>query len=178
MIKVVSKDSNYGINFPESINEIKVEHFEAILANVKIPKHYAIVALAFRTTLFDFATAVNKQMNNDVSVTPILMYIDEADKENVRANVGDKVVVTRSSLERGVHLNLPVAISSVNAAGYIQDHRDTYLDIIKFANKNAKDNIYLLEFKIVPVTEISASIDMTKELFDPYITIEDNTQLN
>lgn len=179
MIEVKSDKLNYGINFPTSIYEITADDLKHITHNVKLPKHYCIVALAFTTKLFDFCTAINSNRNTDVSVTPILAKIHDEDVDVVNANVGDKLIVDRSSLERGVHINLKTVISSSVARSYLNSDQELIKNIITKNNKaninkelvsDKSPNIVVLEFKILPVTDISASVPMICDVLDPFIT--------
>ena len=183
MIEIKSDKLNYGINFPTSIYEITSDDLKHITSNVKLPKHYCIVALAFTTKLFDFCTAINSNRNTDVSVTPILAKISEDDVHVVNANVGDKLIVNRSSLERGVHINLKTVISSNVARNYFNSDQELIKNIV---TKNSKaninkdlvsdksPNIVVLEFKILPVTDISASVPIECDTIDPFIVAEGN----
>lgn len=183
MIEVKSDKLNYGINFPTSIYEITADDLKRITNNVKLPKHYCIVALAFTTKLFDFCTAINSNRNTDVSVTPILAKISEEDVHVVNANVGDKLIVDRSSLERGVHINLKTVISSSVARNYLNSDQELIKNIITKNNKaninkelvsDKSPNIVVLEFKILPVTDISASVPIECDTIDPFIVAEGN----
>lgn len=183
MIEIKSDKLNYGINFPTSIYEITSDDLKHITSNVKLPKHYCIVALAFTTKLFDFCTAINSNRSTDVSVTPILAKISEDDVHVVNANVGDKLIVNRSSLERGVHINLKTVISSNVARNYFNSDQELIKNIV---TKNSKaninkdlvsdksPNIVVLEFKILPVTDISASVPIECDTIDPFIVAEGN----
>lgn len=179
MIEVKSDKLNYGINFPTSIYEITSDDLKHITHSVKLPKHYCIVALAFTTKLFDFCTAINSNRNTDVSVTPILAKIHDEDVDIINANVGDKLIVDRSSLERGVHINLKTVISSSVARNYLNSDQELIKNIITKNNKaninkelvsDKSPNIVVLEFKILPVTDISASVPMVCDVLDPFIT--------
>lgn len=178
MIKIKSDKLNYGINFPTSIYEIKADDLKFITQEVKLPDHYCIVALAFTTKLFDFCAAINSNRNTNIAVTPILAKIHEEDIDVVHANVGDKVIMDRSSLERGVHINLKTVISSTSARNYFNEDQDLIKAIItKNSNANVdkelvsdkSPNIVVLEFKIIPVTDISASIPVIHDITDPFI---------
>ena len=183
MIEIKSDKLNYGINFPTSIYEITADDLKRITSNVKLPKHYCIVALAFTTKLFDFCTAINSNRNTDVSVTPILAKIHDEDIDTVNANVGDKIIVDRSSLERGVHINLKTVISSNVARNYLNSDQELIKNIITKNNKaninkelvsDKSPNIVVLEFKILPVTDISASVPIECDTIDPFIVAEGN----
>lgn len=175
MFQIKSEKKNYGINFPTNLNEITKEHLDAITKNVNLPKHYCIIALAFNTKLFDFCTAMNNVKSTNVAVTPILAKIHEEDSKDINATVGQKIITDRTSLERGVHLNLKTVLNSSVVRNYFNDDIELTKSIIaknKIGN-NKSQNIIILEFKIVPVTDISASIDVDANVIDPYIF--DNT---
>lgn len=188
MIEIKSEKMSYGINFPTSIKELTPEVLNVITDGVRLPKHYCIIALAFDTKIFEFCTAMNSNRNTNVAVTPILAKISQEDSEEINASVGDKIIIDRSSLERGIHLNLKTAISSNSARNYFNSDPDlTKAIITKNDNKFIIDkttnrklttaqspNIIILEFKICPVNDIAAAIPMDYKSIDPFL-VRDET---
>lgn len=175
MINIQSKSKSYGINFPTSINELNYDILGIITKDVKLPKHYAIIALAFETKVFDFCAAMNAKHQPSVSVTPILAKISDEDSIEINAVIGDKLIVDRSSLERGVHINIRTSISTNAARNYFNSDPELVKSIMTHSEKDSsvyeikQANIILLEFKIIPVTDISAAIPMNSKNVDPFI---------
>lgn len=178
MITIKSEKKSYGINFPTSKEEITPELLGTITEHVKLPKHYCIVALCFQTKIFDFVTTIKSRANSNVAVTPVLAKIDVEDSELINAAIGDKLIIDRSSLERGIHLNLPVSISSNVARNYFEADPELCKSIMIKDNKDkvsselisAKlSNIIILEFKIVPINDIAAAVPMEHDIIDPFI---------
>lgn len=188
MIEIKSAKMSYGINFPTSVKEFTPEVLETITNGVKLPKHYCIIALAFDTKVFDFCAAINSSRNTNVAVTPILAKISQEDSKEINASVGDKIIMDRSSLERGVHINLKTVISSNAARNYfnsdpdltkaIMTKNDDKIIIDKTASRKltaAKSpNIIILEFKICPVNDIAAAIPMDYQSIDPFLVMDSN----
>lgn len=188
MIEIKSAKMSYGINFPTSVKELTPEVLETITNGVKLPKHYCIIALAFDTKVFDFCAAINSSRNTNVAVTPILAKIAQEDSKEINASVGDKIIMDRSSLERGVHINLKTVISYNAARNYfnsdpdltkaIMTKNDDKIIIDKTATRKltaAKSpNIIILEFKICPVNDIAAAIPMDYQSIDPFLIIGSN----
>lgn len=183
MLEIKSKAKSYGINFPTSVEEITPEVLENITKGVKLPKYYCIVALCFKTKLFEFVTAIDSKRETNVSVVPILAKISEEDAKDINTAVGDKLIIDRSSLERGSHLNLPVMIGSNNASKYIKSDNDLVrtissgnfnkpkidLNINKSLIPANSPTIVVLEFKIVPINTINASVPVDHKVEDPFI---------
>lgn len=176
MLELKSKQKSFGINFPTELSEITPEVLESITAGVKLPKHYCIVALAFRTKLFDFVTSMKNNVNNNVAVTPILAKVAEGCEQDVNACIGDRLIIDRSSLERSVHLNLPTMINSGNAAAYITDDKELVKNITNgtYNSNGTSAKVFILEFKIVPITFISAAVHVKQTIVDPFKTKEVN----
>lgn len=170
MLQIKSKFKDFGINFPTSINEITPEVLNSITEGVKLPKHYCIVAMVFQPKLFEFISAF-KNKNASINVTPILAKIAEGCNNEINASVGDKLIIDRSSLERSVHLNLPIMISSTNAANYINDDKELIKAITagEFNSNNRSARIIVLEFKIVPINCISAATTVNQKIVDPFL---------
>ena len=170
MLQINSKLKDFGINFPTKLNELTPEVLKAITAGVKVPKHYCIVAMIFRPKLFEFVSAI-KNKNSNINVTPILAKVSEGCEDEINACIGDKLIIDRSSLERAVHLNLPIMISSTNAANYINDDVDLIKAITKgeYNEYGESPRIIVLEFKIVPINNISGAIDQINKPYDPFV---------
>lgn len=187
MITIKSKNKNYGINFPTSVEEITPIALQSVLTNVNLPKYHCVVAMCSSVKLFDLVTAISGANKDTITkIIPLLGKINESDNENLNANVGERVIIDRSSLERGVHLTTPFSISSSNAMNYINSDADLKKDILsgkfnsngngqlnKSLTLSASPQIVLVEFKIVPVSSISATIKNDTNYIDPYKTVAD-----
>lgn len=183
MITIKSEKKSYGINFPTSKEEITSDILAEITQHVKLPKHYCIVALCFQTKIFDFVAMIKSRATNNFAVTPILAKIYDEDSNTINANVGDKLIIDRSSLERGIHLNLPIAINSTAARNYFDSDPELIKTIIskkQIVTEDGKacnyydNNIVVLEFKIIPVNDVSAAIPMGSNPTDPFIVRNNN----
>ena len=173
MITIKSEKKSYGINFPTSVSELTPDVLNIITEQVKLPKHYCIVALCFKTALFDFVVAMNSKKEHSVGIVPLLAKINEEDKIDTNANVSDRVILSRSALEMATHISLPVLISTDNARNYFASDNELTKSIINktnpiFSNMTKKDNIIVVEFKILPVSDIKATVPNDGKGFDPF----------
>ena len=180
MITIKSEKKSYGINFPTSVNELTPEVLNEITKQVKLPKHYCVIALCFRTRLFDFVVAMNSKKEQAVSIVPLLAKINEEDKVDANANISDRVILSRSALEMGTHLSLPVIISTDNAQRYFSSDEQLTKSIITrrnpiFTDMTKKDNIIVLEFKIIPVSDIKATIPLDGKGYDPFYVVDEES---
>ena len=189
MLTIKSKKRSFGINFPTTLNEIRKEELIIITENVMLPPHYCVVALCFETKLFDFVAAMNNHKSTNVAVTPIMAKISIEDSQAINANIGERLIIDRTNLERGVHINCKTAISSNAARNYFNSDEELIKNFMTNSSKqiaydtnlqkkvSAKDaaNIIIMEFKILPVNDISAAIANVKTL-DPYVVLADDCQ--
>lgn len=178
MITIKSDKLAYGINFPTSLNELTPEVLKGISEDIKLPKHYCIVALAFKTKIFDFVASMTAKQKTSLGVTPILCKISDEDSKAINAEVGDKIIMDRSSLERGSHLNINISINSNAARNYFEKDKDLVKSILTSTTTSidVTQNIIILEFKICPVNDINAAIPMNYATIDPFII--NDTKLN
>lgn len=179
MIQIKSEKKSYGINFPTSVDELTSDVLTSITEQVKLPKHYCIIALCFKTRLFDFVVAMNSKKEHSISVVPVLAKISEEDATETNAVVSDKVIVSRSALEMGTHLSLPVMISTDNARNYLASDEALTKSIIArsnpiFKDMTKRDNIIVLEFKIIPVSDIKATVPREANGIDPFVIRDSN----
>lgn len=178
MITIKSEKKSYGISFPTSVNELTPEIFDEITKQVKLPKHYCIVALCFKTRLFDFVVAMNSKKEQAVAIVPLLAKINEEDKVDVNADISDRVILSRSALEMGTHISLPVIISTDNARNYFSSDEELTKSIISrrnpiFTNMTKRDNIIVLEFKIIPISDIKATVPLDGKGYDPFCVTDE-----
>lgn len=186
MIKIKSKLKDYAINFPSNVDEITVEDFKEITKNVKLAPNYCIIALCFKTKLFDFVTIVGNKRNATLNVVPSIAAISEDDAKLINGNIGDNIIINRSSLERGIHISLPTIISSSNAEVYFKADKElckaiTTGNLDEYLGEKGKlfaDSIVLLEFKIVPINDIVACLPMNNNITDPFIIDESGNKTN
>lgn len=183
MLLVKSEKKSYGIKFPTSIDEITPKYLKQLTDNVSLVDKYAIVALCARTKIFDFVTMINNPKNSDLSITPILAKISDEDAKTIHAEIGSKIFIDRSSLERGNHVSINTGISTNNAANYFKQdseliksiYNKDYTGIVidkKMNNGLVKSNspeIIIMEFKIVPICDIKGSIKRNVTFIDPFL---------
>lgn len=188
MLLIKSKKLNYGINFPTDLKEITPDVLSNLTANVNLPEYHCIVALCFKTKLFSFVAGIRNNKAHDVGVTPLLAKMSNKDLNKMNINIGDKVIIDRSSLERGVHLPIPTLISTSAAYAYLEKDPNISRAIMTGdinsvlidpnMNKNsAEENspyIYVVNFKIVPVNNIYGSITTDSSVSDPFKYIDAN----
>lgn len=189
MLTIKSKKRKFGINFPTNWREVSVEDLIMITENIMLPPHYCIVALCLETKLFDFVTAINSNRDTNVAVTPLLAKISKEDSETINAKVGERLIIDRTNLERGVHVNCKTAISSNAVRNYFNSDEDLIKSFLtntskevaydtstkqKVSAKNAP-NIIIMEFKILPVNDIAAAVTNTTTC-DPYVVLAENCQ--
>ena len=181
MIKIESKNKNYAVNFPETVSEIKREYLETALASINLPKYHCVVAICTQIKLFDLATAISGNSKDTITkVVPLIGKINNYDNDMLKVTVGERIIIDRSSLERGVHLSTPLSISVDNAMKYINSDSELKKDILsgKFNNtvtninkqlvSGTSPNIVLVEFKIVPVNSIVAAVKSDVNTIDPF----------
>lgn len=171
MLEIKSKHRNYGINFPTVREEITKEVLTELVKSINLPKHYAVIALCSKVRLFDFISSIGSKKDYNVSMDICLAKINEEDNQYLKGEVNETAIIDRSAIERGNHLSVRTMISYVNAANYIKSDSDLYKSILSgdYNENGISPNIYLVEFKIVPVTEIKAIIKDSVAIVDPYL---------
>lgn len=170
MVKIFSEANNYGIKLPIAVNEITPDVLKSIVDGIKIPKHYTIIAMAFKTKLFDFLSTIATKKDYSVQVTNLLAYISDEDKDIVNGEVGDKIVIDRTSIERGNQLTINVCATVDNARRFFDNDKELVRSIItgKHEYLRTTDSVVLLNFKIVPACDIKACIAPNRKQIDVF----------
>lgn len=175
MIKLVSETAHYAITLPESIDEISNEVFDKLTSNITLPRYYCIVALCFKAKLFDLAFTNNKTKNSTLPVTPIMCKISDADSSERQIRVGNRVMIDRSSIERGIHVNIPTGASYSAIVDYFNRYPEYRNKFIKDKELDAirSKHVIVMEFKIIPVTDIVGAVKLNERIDDPYCVDND-----
>lgn len=169
MLKLESKNADYGINIPTEEKEINAEVLEQLLANVTLPKYYCIIALRYKVKLFDLTITAksNTKKQQLVSVVPILAKFNKDDL--TIGKIGDRVLIDPSEIERGSHLNVNTVITPEKIAKYI-DSDETLTKNVIGRKIGDESHIFCLEFKVVPCNSIKGIIvGKVKDPFTEYL---------
>lgn len=175
MLTIKSNKSSFGIKFPTDVSEVTADVLNEITKNVKLPKHYCIIAMCYKTKVFDFVASLKKNVGPTIQMTPLLakVYYEDIADNNPDLKIGDRVIIERASIERGTHLHLPTMVTVANASKYFAKDEELSSAIVKgqynYGNELiTKPEIVILEFKILPVGEIHAAIEPTAIAIDPF----------
>lgn len=176
MITLKNPNVSDVILLPTRISDIKQNDLELLTTNIKLPKYYCIIALCFKTKLFDLAFITGKSKNSLLKVTPIMCKISEEDSKERNINICDRVIIDRSSIERGVHINIPTAVSSNAVINYIDSDQEFKKKLTTDAEyaKLRSQQVIVMEFKIVPINDIYGAVDLKKSYHDPYSYLADD----
>lgn len=160
MIKVESKFKDFGIQIPTDISEITSESLDAILNNVVIAKHYCIVALCQNESLFG---VINSKVVT-VEVMPIIAKISDEDAQLIGMKQMDKIIIDRSTLERGYHLYLKNNVLSPQFVNkYITNDTELTRSITvgTFGQNQGYtkgQKVWFVEFKVIAINDLRAAI--------------------
>ena len=169
MLKIENDVRSYGINIPTSLDEITPAYFENLLKNVKLAKNYCIVALCAKDSLYGCINGYKVQTKTSTTIIPLI-----AKANGYEAEVGDRVIIEPSSLERALHINVPNNVIGYNFIGnYCEEDKEFCENVFKgdigFIQSKIigvpKKSIpcYFVEFKIVPFVDIKATYSMKDE---------------
>ena len=174
MLIIKSQKKDYGVSFPTSLSEITPDILKSVTDHVMLPKHYCIIGMCFKTNLFEFVTKLSKRKDIDIPVTNLLAKINPGEDLGVEHKIGDKVIVNRSAIELGYHLSIPIAIGSQTAYDYFagdEELRKSIIDGSYLKDRGlvkGQDSILLLEFKIIPISSIAATVPVSFKGIDPF----------
>lgn len=171
MIKVESKFKDFGINIPTELSEITSEALETVLSNVVVAKHYCIVALCQNESLFG---VINNKVST-VEVMPIIAKISDEDSKLIGMNKMDKIIIDRSTLERGYHLYLKHNVLSpqfINKFITNDTELTRSITVGTFGQKqgyNKGQKVWFLEFKVIAINDLKAAINSESGNSNPFI---------
>ena len=180
MLIIQGNNKNYGINVPTAEKEITASFLTKVTERVKLNKYQTIVALVMKTKIWDFCMSIrNPKKDQNVAITAKLAKFispnpDEKDGALPIKNmsVGDIVVIDRSSIERGIHLSVPTIISPAGLSKYLEEDKDLLTDIVTGKRPDLSNQyICLVQFKIVPISTITATYDAEQKVQDDFVLV-------
>ena len=170
MINIRSTKKTFSVNYPEHITEITSEYFDKLLEGIKVQEHYCIVATCFYDKVFNLITSMKQKRDTTAKVTCLIAKINDNNECDFKQM--DTCVITRTELERAVHMSL--AHNWISVAGfenYLKGDDELSRKLSNgeyFANntllmpttntapRTDSPSIYLVEFKIIPIRDIVA----------------------
>lgn len=173
MIKLTNKKRGYELNLPTKFSEIDFNELEKVLDNVNISEHYAVVALCQSFGTFQLAT-IGAKSSRDLNVPVSINFVAANDpNKKLKANPGDKVITSRSDIEMSVHLPITFGLSTSSIAATIEDNpevRTMLRNGVDDTEGNPVKEVIAVEFKLVPLSAIKATVDRSKSFVDIYRT--------
>ena len=173
MIKLTNAKRGYELNLPTKFSEIDFNELKKVLDNVDISEHYAVVALCQSFSTFQLAT-IGAKNSKDMNVPVSINFIAANDPNGkLKANPGDKVITSRSDIEMSVHLPITFGLSTSSIAATIEDNPEVRTALRSGINDeegNVVKEVVAVEFKLVPLTAIKATIDRSRSFVDIYRT--------
>ena len=180
MLIIQGNNKTYCINVPTNEKEITASFLSKVTERVKLNKYQTIVALVMKTKIWDFCMSIrNPKKDQNVAITAKLAkFITPNPDEKEGAlpikdmSVGDIVVIDRSSIERGIHLSIPTIISPMGLSKYLEEDKDLLTEIVTGKRPDLSNQyICLVQFKIVPVSTITATYNAEEKVQDDFILV-------
>lgn len=187
MITIKSSVENYSLSLPNSPQEITAEYLQSVVNPINLAKNYAVIAVIRQVKLGQFVLALgdNKAKINAIDRAVIC----KVDAENIPNTwtVGQQIVISESDVAMANHITLPCAISYDNVVAYLErehqrkmgNYKETLLSKITMGDLADENGVKLREypicfvsFKIVPITNIRATVDKEIKFKDPFIKVE------
>lgn len=163
MYTLTSKKANYAIVVPEKLSEVAPDFLERLVKDIKLPKHYCLVAFAYQTDSFELAFLGKKSGKQTIKVLPILAKVTETFAEDFK--IGDGLIINRSDVELATHCPIGTKANINAMIDYIAADADLAK---KCATREITFDAVGLEFKIVPETAIKGAFKVGYKVDDPF----------
>lgn len=171
---------SHVLNLPTKLEDITQSYLSYITKGVSIAPNYSLIALCYKEKLSTFLLA-GRGTKKEVSTAVIPLFIKGGDTDSHFINtmlIGTKLIVSPSDMAMGYHVNCPKNTLNINLlAAYTEGDSLAYQRAVAI-----KDNIYFLEFKLVPNNAIVGCYNNIQEDDDydhPFrVTPKDSIILN
>lgn len=163
MYNLTSNKAKYSIAVPGDIKEITPEVLGKLTKDIKLPKYYCLVAIAYQTDSFNLAVMGKNSKPQTIKVLPMLAKVTDTFKEDFK--IGDGLIIDRSDLERATHCPIGTKANISRMIDFISADSELAK---KCATKEISFDAIGLEFKIVPESSIKGAFEVGYKLDDPF----------
>ena len=173
MLNLKNAKRGYELHIPTRFSEINFEALKNVISNVNVSEYYAVIALCQSFGTFQLAT-LGAKSNKDMNIPVSCNFVKANDPNNkINAKAGDKLIISRSDLEMSVHLPINFGLSTSVIASTIEENPEVRTALRNGPadeNGNPINELIAVEFKLVPLTAIKATIDRSRSFVDIYRT--------
>lgn len=169
-MKTFNVNGNLGrfeVSLPETLDEISTEYLKKCTDFINPAPNYAVVGIVYKDSLSLVLTSAKKNKPTQISVIPVFIKTGKTDSEFINSlSLGDKCVVAASDLSIGHHINSPYnKITPENVIRLCDGDKEIYSKAIMLQTP-----VCFLEFKLIPVSAIHASLEKTpNEYVNPFV---------
>lgn len=162
MVELMSKKQGAYLKLFTRIEEITPEVLNEIYKDLNLPSNYCIISLLQKVKLSQISLlTASKAKETVVYTVPVIGKLPEKYNYDGKINIGDKAIIARSSIELSTHLYMNISSTLENIFNFINS--DTELKAACYQNKikDDKENedvwVYVIESKIIPISDIRAT---------------------
>lgn len=170
MIELSNDKIKVGIKLPTNVDEITAEMLEQLTTQVKLGKNYVLIALCYEVSFADLVFDTKKQKPTRV-YTKVAKANLSTDYIDVKP--GDVIAISQSAIEMGQHIYIKSVASEASVKAYLLEKaRLTRPNATSLNASDVEDikfkSFLLIEFKVVPATDIKAYFDYSVDSVDPF----------
>lgn len=167
------KNESIEVLVPTKLSEITKERLNEMFGVINLPDNYCIVAVLQKVKLSQFAMmTVSKAKETLVYTIPIIGKLPNNFDYKGKIEVGQKVIVTRTNLEMGTALSMSTMISVNNLNTFLNENESIRQKCFRKEIADDAGNtdvwIYVFEGKIIPMSDIRGTIDLSVSASDPF----------
>lgn len=166
-------DNGTVLRVPTRLQEIDNKTLTDMYRSVNLPDNYCIITLAQKIKLSQLVLLNNAKIK-DTTVYTVPLIGKLPDKYDYKGliSVTDKAILNRSSLELSTHLSIGSSVSLNNLFEFITSDQSLKEKCFRKELEDSDGNddiwIYVLESKILPMTDIRATVPMNTPNIDPF----------
>lgn len=174
--KVITKEKEVTISYPESIKDIPMDYIQEITKNIKVGDYHSLIALVYKAPIYNvILTYKQKKKGVDAKVIPLFI---KSGKSDINSSINDAkpkdiLIIPGSSLEFAYNVTPAGNIFSIDYLANILD------DDANAARRALLDNFvaYFISFKIIANSEIKGFYaNSTEKVENKYITVVDRKE--
>lgn len=166
--KINGKRGNFSLSLPTDLSEVSDKYLADVTRQVHIADNYVLVALIYQEALPIVLNTIRKKQ--ELTTKGVARFVRSGNSDSSFINnipVGCNLVVTGTSLARGIHITSPAnKLTVANIVSICDGDNDFGRQVFTI-----KQPVCFVEFKLIPACDVNGYYK-TEEVYaeiDPYI---------
>lgn len=164
-LKVMYHGEDFELNLPTKFEEVDMNYLASLVDNVEVANNYSLIAILFKQKPYAIVSSIKQGKNSTVAAVPVMIKSGNCDSTFIKdIALGSRLSVAPSDIALGYHVSSSYNSLNPNLlVGLTKENPNLYKDTLPI-----DEEVYFVDFKIIPNVNIHAAISNSKPIVDCY----------